>query len=222
MNKNSILSPHAWMTFLEGHNLELSFKGEFNIELINSILLLSSGKTELNNNITAIRNRLFSIIVEATQNICKHGADDVEHSEVKPGVISIGKTGKIAIISTGNLMLNAEVDSLKQKIEWINKQNDKEFPLNLTEYKEEQKELKSAYKDLDSLYKLKTEMKVKNIEADLSKFTADKEKTEKNKRFLNGLKSDIYLDEAVKVTNNMILQNNLALNNIKSDAEKKN
>ena len=72
------------------------------------------------------------------------------------------------------------------------------------------------------MYKLKNEIKVKNIEADVAKFTADKEKTEKNKRFLNGLKSDIYLDEAVKVTNNMILQNNLALNNMKSEAEKKN
>ena len=118
---------------------------------------------------------------------------------------------------------NTTFSALKQKIEWIDKLNDKEFPLNLMQYKEEQKELKTAYKDLDSLYKLKDEMKVKNLESDLAKYTADKEKTEKNRRFLNSLKTDIYLDEAVKVTNKMIYQNNLALNNIKNnEAAKKN
>ena len=129
-----------------------------------------------------------------------------------------------AVIASANdqVKSNTVFSGLKQKIEWINKLNDKEFPLNLNQYKEEQKELKNAYKDLDSLYKLKNEMKVNNIQADVAKFTADKEKTEKNKRFLNGLKSDIYLEEAVKVTNNMIYQNNLALNNLKSEAEKKN
>ena len=60
--------------------------------------------------------------------------------------------------------------------------------------------------------KLNNQLNVKNIAADESKIAADKDKTEKNKRFLNSIKGDIYIDEAVKVTNKMIVQSNIALN----------
>ncbi len=120
-NNNNILVAHNWIQFLEEKNLVLSFKGEFNRDLINAILLLSSGKGNLNENNTAIKSRIFSIIVECTQNICKHGADDSERSEIRPGIILIGKEDKTAVISTGNLMHNEEVEVLKQKIDALKK-----------------------------------------------------------------------------------------------------
>jgi hypothetical protein len=40
--------------------------------------------------------------------------------------------------------------------------------------------------------------------------TLDKDKAEKNKRFLNTLKNDVYINEAVIVTNKMISQSTLA------------
>jgi carboxyl-terminal processing protease len=143
--------------------------------------------------------------------------DEIPKATYSPWV-STFSTDAVIASANDQVKTNTLFGALKEKIEWINNQNDKDFALNINQYKEEQKELKTAYKDLDSLYKLKNEMKVNNVEADVTKFTADKEKTEKNKRFLNGLKSDIYLEEAVKVTNNMIYQNNLALNNIKNEA----
>ena len=126
-NSKSILAIHNWMQFLEEENLVLSFKGEFNRDLINAILLLSSGKNQLNDNNTVLKNRIFSIIVECTQNICKHGADDTIHSEIKPGIILIGKDGKTPVISTGNLIYNSEVDLLIQKIENLKKLNKEEM-----------------------------------------------------------------------------------------------
>jgi len=60
--------------------------------------------------------------------------------------------------------------------------------------------------------KLPVKLDVKNIQTENSALTADKEKAEKNKRFLNTLKDDLYVDEAVKVTNKMIAQSNVALN----------
>ena len=147
--------------------------------------------------------------------------DEIAKASYSPWV-STFSTDAVANTASEQVKSSTLFSTLKEKIEWINKQNDKDFPLNISQYKEEQKELKSAYKDLDSLFKLKTEMNVKNVGADVAKFNADKEKTEKNKRFLNSLKTDIYLDEAVKVTNNMIYQNNVALNNIKIDSSKKN
>ena len=107
------------MRFLEEEDIVMSFKGEFNQELINAILLLSSNKDHLNEQSNVIKNRIFSIIVECLQNICKHGADDVSRSEIKPGIILISKEMRTVFISTGNLMLNREVEMLKKKIDHL-------------------------------------------------------------------------------------------------------
>ena len=147
--------------------------------------------------------------------------DEISKADYKPWTSTYSTD---AVIASANDQVRSSTvfSSLKNKIEWINKENDKEFPLSLEKYKAEQKGLKIAYKQLDSLYKLPAEMKVKNIDADLAKYTADKEKTEKNKQFLNRLKADIYVDETVKVLNKMITQSNLALNNNAQEASKKN
>lgn len=128
MAKNGdIFSLIDWMRFLEEEDIVMSFKGEFNQELINAILLLSSNKDNLNEQSNVIKNRIFSIIVECLQNICKHGADDASRSEIKPGIILISKEGHTVYISTGNLMLNEEVDLLKQKIDHLKSLNTEEI-----------------------------------------------------------------------------------------------
>lgn len=149
--------------------------------------------------------------------------DEIGKAEYKPWTSSYSTD---AVIATANdqVKISATFSTLRSKIQWINQENDKAYPLNLAKYQAEQKQLKVAYKSLDSLYKLPTELKVKATEADAAKLSADKDKTEKNKQFVNKIKSDIYVDETVKIMNNMIYQNNLALNNRDngSEAPKKN
>lgn len=100
--------------------------------------------------------------------------------------------------------------SIKKQIDWIDQQNDKTYSLQLSKYKEEQHALKEAYKQLDSLYKLKQELSVRNTGNDLDLLKGDTVKLEKNKQFLNRLKTDIYLDESLRVIADMISQANLA------------
>jgi len=47
---------------------------------------------------------------------------------------------------------------------------------------------------------------------DLKKLQYDEGKTERFKQWIKNLRSDIYLDESVKVVNDMIVQNNLVYN----------
>lgn len=146
--------------------------------------------------------------------------DEIEKASYSPWT-STFSTDAVVASANQQVKTNTLFTGLQQKIQWINQQNDKDYPLNLNQYREEQKQLKDAYKGLDSLLKLRTELKIQNADVDSVRY-ADKEKAERNKQFLGRLKSDIYLDEAVKVTNSMIYQNNLALNNNKLDADKKN
>ncbi|MES2430925.1 MAG: carboxy terminal-processing peptidase [Bacteroidota bacterium] len=109
-----------------------------------------------------------------------------------------------AIISS-----NPNFKQLQQDLALIDQYNDKEYSLNLDKFRQEQDQLKLLYKGIDSLTKLPKDLDVKNLEADKTKL-ADKEKAERNKTFINRIKSDVYVDEALKVMQTMISQTNLA------------
>jgi len=120
-----------------------------------------------------------------------------------------------AVVKTANDQVNssATFNELRQNIQWLDKENDKEYSLNLVKFREETKQVKNVYKEVDSLSKLTKELNVKNILVDIPADTANKEKTEKNKQFLTRIKDDIYVDETVKVLDNMIGQSNIAKTN---------
>ena len=136
--------------------------------------------------------------------------DEISKADYKPWVTSYNAS---SVINNANKDINASTTfkSLKEKVVLIDKQNDKEYSLNLSKYKEEQLLLKTEYKQLDSLYKLPKEMNVVNSVVDGAALSTDKERIERNKQFFNRIKGDIYIDETVKVMNNMIGQTNLAL-----------
>jgi len=63
------------------------------------------------------------------------------------------------------------------------------------------------------LNKLPKELNVKNIAADTANIGVAKDKVEKNKAWLKRISGDIYVDETLKVINNMIMQKATAKNN---------
>ncbi len=92
----------------------------------------------------------------------------------------------------------------------MDKLNDKEYSLNSTKFKQEKKQLNATYKVLDSLFKLQKELVVKNSAADALPVDAAKDKVEKNNAWLKRLSNDIYIDESVKIMQNMIAQGSTA------------
>ncbi len=104
---------------------------------------------------------------------------------------------------------------IKNNAEWLSNQNDKVYTLNMKKYLSEQKEIKYRVKQIDSLNKIPTELNVEALPEDLKKLEADQGKTERFKQWIKNLRSDIYLDESVKVLDDMIVQNNLVYNNKK-------
>lgn len=149
--------------------------------------------------------------------------DEITKADYQPWTSSYSTD---AVINQAKGQVNSSniFSTLRNKVQWINQEQDKPVSLSLSKYQAEQKQMKVMYKSLDSLYKLPVELKVKTTEIDAAKIEGDKEKTEKNRQFINRIKNDIYVDETVKVMNNMINQNNLALNNHDngSEAPKKN
>lgn len=113
-----------WYDTLEKEDLILSFKGEFNHELVRAILILTESNNEENG---PLQSKVFGVIVECLQNIYKHGADEPKDSGLKPGIFLIGKKDYNYFIHVGNMVLNNEVEGLTSKINKLNKLSEAEL-----------------------------------------------------------------------------------------------
>ncbi len=108
---------------------------------------------------------------------------------------------------------NTTFSKLKTNVVLLEKYIERDYSLNITKYKDEQKELKDLVKQIETLYKLPNPMTMKNLSSDTLAINADKDKIDKNKQWLKVRSDDIYIDQSVKVLNKIITQNNLAKTN---------
>ncbi|MFT3907914.1 MAG: carboxy terminal-processing peptidase [Ferruginibacter sp.] len=139
--------------------------------------------------------------------------DEISKADYKTWTVP----GEDAIISS----VNKEVSNsptftkIKTNVDWMGKYLDKEYSLNITKYKEDQKELKAVTKQIEELYKLPVPLVIQNVAADTATINAAQDKVDKNKQWIKQRSTDIYIDETVKVLNKMITQNNLAKTEMK-------
>jgi carboxyl-terminal processing protease len=100
---------------------------------------------------------------------------------------------------------------IKLETDILEKQDDKEYPLEIGQFKKEQKITRDAVKKIESLVKLDKAMQVSFLPEDQDRyFSTDKDKTERYKQWLSSLSKDLYVDQSVKVINDMVTQQNLA------------
>ena len=138
--------------------------------------------------------------------------DEIEKAEYKTWTGS-GNNDLVVSNFKDEVKRNATFSKLKSDIDLMQKYSDREYSLNIVKYKEELKMLQTTRRDMDSLSKLTKSMKVSNIGSDLAAINAAKEKVKTNTDWLKRISNDIYIDESVKVLNNMINQANTAKTN---------
>ena len=114
-------------------------------------------------------------------------------------------------LSNQRLENNTAFKLIKENTEWLAKQNDKDYPLQLEKYRKEQKQIRAALKQIESLVKLNNELDISYLTKDLNKYPNDKDKQDRFNQWLKNLQKDIYVDQAVKVVNDMVSQRNIAL-----------
>lgn len=118
---------YNWFRHCEEANLILCFQGDFNQDLVNAILTLAETKNEYNNNQTQIKSRVFSVMLECMQNICKYAASSEKKGELKPGIVLVGKGDNLFFIQTGNLVKNTDVENLEKRLAQVTKMNKDEL-----------------------------------------------------------------------------------------------
>ncbi len=110
---------------------------------------------------------------------------------------------------------------IKESSEWLSKQNDKQYSLQMKKYRTEQQTIRSTIKQLDVLVKLKDSLDVSSLSKEVNRYDDDKNKKDRFILWLKGLQQDIYLDQAIKVMNDMIGQENVAKAKAKEEPVKK-
>ncbi len=114
--------------------------------------------------------------------------------------------------SSGRLQTNQAFSTIATNAKWLDEQNDKLYPLNLADYRAEQKKIKSTVKQIEAVSKLAVPMTIQSLPQDAGKYDGDKFKSENYKLWVDSKKTDIYLKEAVNVMDDMISLKNVVYN----------
>lgn len=122
-------------------------------------------------------------------------------------------------LSSRRLESDVRFKLIKENTDWLAKQNDRIYSLQLTKYRAEQKMIRATFSQLESLLKLKDEIDVTALTGEENRWANDKNKQDRFNLWLKSLRKDIYLDQAVKVVNDIIGQQNIV--KAKSEEPKK-
>lgn len=122
-------------------------------------------------------------------------------------------------LSSQRLENDVRFKLIKENTDWLAKQNDRTYSLRLTKYRAEQKMIRATFSQLESLLRLKDEIDVTALTGEENRWATDKNKQDRFNLWLKSLRKDIYLDQAVKVVNDIIGQQNIV--KAKSEEPKK-
>ena len=110
---------------------------------------------------------------------------------------------------------------IKESTDWLSKQNDKQYSLQIDKYRTEQKSIRTTIKQMESLLKLKDSLNVSALPQEVTKYDNDKNKKDRFVQWIKSLQEDVYLDQAIKVMNDMISQQNIVKGKTTEEPAKK-
>ncbi len=116
----------------------------------------------------------------------------------------------IASESNGRIKNNSVFSQIGVDADWLDKESEQPYPLNIDKYRQRQVEVKDTVAHIEKLAKLSQPMSLSFLTVDSAKYNADKDKGDRYHAWLNALSSDIYLKETVTVMGDMITQKNMA------------
>jgi hypothetical protein len=96
----------------------LIYQGAFDQEMIKSVVSMTEKKLIQDNANENLRKKLFNIMVEGLQNICKHQLE-IDSFENNPFLVITNNEDYFDVV-TGNLIANVKIDIVKERIDYVN------------------------------------------------------------------------------------------------------
>ena len=106
---------------ISNDDFEYVYRGFFTHNITKKILFLADTNISKVTNQATMQKRIYYIMVEGLQNITRHQEEVATlNAEKYPGIFAIQKNGERYYISTGNVVANANIPALKEKLDTIN------------------------------------------------------------------------------------------------------
>lgn len=109
---------------VDDNDFEYVYRGYFDHSITKKILFLADTNIAkvTNQSQATLQKRIYYIMVEGLQNITIHQEEIANNREFDkyPGIFAIQKNGDKYFISTGNIVANDKIESLKSKLDIIN------------------------------------------------------------------------------------------------------
>ena len=106
---------------------------------------------------------------------------------------------------------NPTFNAIKASSVLLEKANEKVYSLQLSKYREEQKQLRDSFKKIDEASKDLKPLQVNMLALDEKRLSEDNDKLERRKQWINSLSKDIYVKETTQVVADMISQGLLVM-----------
>ncbi len=101
---------------------------------------------------------------------------------------------------------NTSFKAIKETSLLIEKSNEKVYSLQLSKYREDQKNMRDAFKKIDQMSKDSKPLKVDMLALDAAKLATDNDKLERRKQWVGNLSKDIYINETCMIISDMLKQ----------------
>jgi carboxyl-terminal processing protease len=117
----------------------------------------------------------------------------------------------IKSVEASRIATDSVFSQIKKETDLLAKQDDKEYSLEISQFKAEQKQVRDAVKHIEALVKTNTALQASFLPQDSERYVSvDKDKTERYKQWLKAVSKDVYVNQTVKVIADMVNQQNVA------------
>jgi len=118
--ESSVNFIYDFHTHMENHNIILAYEGEFTQDITKSVLAMAERNLDSDGAASSTRKKVFNVMVECLQNICKHHDKLEDEDGRKSAIFMIGKIDEEYIVITGNLIENEVIPNLQSRIDKVN------------------------------------------------------------------------------------------------------
>ena len=157
------------------------------------------------------------VLPDALENLKVREKDDIDAlswDEIDKAAYSNWDAGYdlkvIQQLSNQRLENDVTFKTIKENSDWLSKQNDRQYSLQIDKYRKEQAAIRTTVKQMETLLKLADSLNVSALPNEVNRWENDKNKQDRFAQWIKSLQKDIYLDQTVKIMNDIISQQNLA------------
>lgn len=109
------------------NNLYLIWSGHISPDIGKEVIFFTEKRLSEDEVASNLRKRVFSILVEILENVSKYSPGKEPEEKYGLPLAMLRLDGKVYSLTTGNLILNSDVDHLKEKLDNINKYDREEL-----------------------------------------------------------------------------------------------